>query len=155
MSDELKNGAEEPKAPEEKGKKGKFVRRTVKGVGVIAILALLFFGGYEGVGLWLEHGTGAGGAPTDPPVVETEEPAESAAPTEGRDENVVIVRIEEDKVTVDGAACADADALKAKIEALYTDGTVFRLEDNHSILATYEWVKAVFDDLAIPLVSDQ
>ena len=52
---------------------------------------------------------------------------------------------------MDGTECRDAEELKALIEELNDDEKIFRLEEDESILATYEWVAKVFEELGIEL----
>ena len=65
--------------------------------------------------------------------------------------DTITVTIREDKVYVEDKEIADADALKSYIETINTDDRKYKLVDDNSIRATYEWVTGVFDELKIPL----
>lgn len=65
------------------------------------------------------------------------------------DSNTIVVRIEENQVFVDGNLCNDSAELKKYIEQKVTDDTIFELQENRAILATYEWVEDVFQELSI------
>lgn len=69
-----------------------------------------------------------------------------------QDSNIICVTIREDKVFVNDVECKNADELNAYIQQIYSDQKVFKLYDERSILATYEWVESVFLDLGIELV---
>ena len=65
--------------------------------------------------------------------------------------DTITMTIREDKVYVEDKEIADADALKSYIETINTDDRKYKLVDDNSIRATYEWVTGVFDELKIPL----
>ncbi|MCR5739203.1 MAG: hypothetical protein K6G43_05250 [Lachnospiraceae bacterium] len=64
---------------------------------------------------------------------------------------VVTVTIREDKVYVEDREIGSAEELRSYIESIHTDEREYRLVDENSIRATYEWVYEVFDELEIPL----
>lgn len=66
--------------------------------------------------------------------------------------NEIIVRIEDRQVFVNGKECKDAEELKNYIEEISDDEKIFKLEEEHAILATYEWVTEVFHELGIDLI---
>ena len=102
-----------------------------------ALLLLLGGGGYGiGTGAW---GIGDGS---------------QVAPGQGsaqEDTNTVVIKIEENKVTVNGKECKDAAELKTYLEQIYTDDKLFVLEDEKAILASYEWVEETCKELGIDL----
>ena len=63
----------------------------------------------------------------------------------------VIVKIDEDKVTINDTPVENAEELKKIVEDYNTDSRKFVLEENKSILETYKWVTGVFIDLGIAL----
>ena len=65
---------------------------------------------------------------------------------------VVIVTIQKDKVFVGDKEFDSAEALKKYIEEIDSDEREFKLKDEDSILATYEWVIKTFKDLKVQLV---
>ncbi len=67
---------------------------------------------------------------------------------------LVTVTIREDKVYVEDKEISDAEELKEYIESINTDDREYRLVDENSIRATYEWVNAVFDELKISVKAD-
>ena len=58
---------------------------------------------------------------------------------------------EEDKVAINGHEVADQAELRQYVEDYNSDSRTFTLEEEQSILETYNWVKAVFDELDIQL----
>lgn len=65
---------------------------------------------------------------------------------------VITVTIQNDKVFVGGKEFASAEALKEYIEEINSDEREFKLKDENSILATYEWVTEVFESMKVQLV---
>lgn len=65
---------------------------------------------------------------------------------------VITVMIQRDKVFVGGKEFTDAEALKQYIEEINSDEREFKLKDENSILATYEWVTEIFKDMQVQLV---
>ena len=63
----------------------------------------------------------------------------------------IIVTIRKDKVTINGHEVADQEELRKYVEEYNSDSRTFTLEEEESILDTYNWVKAVFDELDIQL----
>ena len=63
----------------------------------------------------------------------------------------IIVTIKKDVVTINGHQVADRDELKKYVEEYNSDSRTFTLEEEESILDTYNWVKEVFDELDIQL----
>ena len=121
---------------------------------IIAILLVIIFFGGKGFGFG-GSGDGDGEAGT---TVETEvnteesQDLEEAAGEEGEPGTVVVVTIKGEQVFVGDKEFADASELKAYIEEINTDDREFKLQDENSILATYEWVVDVFEELKIQLV---
>lgn len=117
----------------------------------VAFLLAFYFGG-AGAGDPQRSGADGGGG--------TRSVAESAAPsassvssgegTASLPANVTI-HIEETSVSIGDRVFADANALKAFLESIHNDGRTYRLEEKDAILATHEWVVAVFEELRIPL----
>ena len=127
-------------------------------VAIVVIILIMFFRG-KGLG----NGSGSGGDSKDLLSVgkDTETGEKSKADQkEGEDESEeeredlsvpdeIIVRIVEDQVTINEIPVNDSDELKQKINEYNRDGRTFKLEEERSILATYEWVTEAFDDLEI------
>ena len=61
------------------------------------------------------------------------------------------VSIKKDVVTINGHQVADSEELRKYVEEYNSDSRTFTLEEEESILDTYNWVKAVFDELDIQL----
>lgn len=132
--------------------------RTAATAGIIALL-LLGGGGYFGLG------PGQGMLPGNGDSVQQEqsesqgEAKEAAAQTEQdqKEEAVseipdnIIVTIKKDVVTINGHEVADSEELKKYVEEYNSDSRTFTLEEEESILDTYNWVKEVFDELDIQL----
>ena len=75
--------------------------------------------------------------------------SESAGNTEEGIPDVIVVRIIEDKVTINGEEVKDADALKEKIKEYNAEGRTFELMETRAILETYNWVKACFEEMEV------
>ena len=120
--------------------------RTAATAGIIALLLLLGGGGYFGLG------PGQGMLPGNGDSVQQEqsesqgEAKEAAAQTEQDQKEV-----KKDVVTINGHEVADSEELKKYVEEYNSDSRTFILEEEESILDTYNWVKAVFDELDIQL----
>lgn len=131
-----------------KSKKGALAGAGV--VGAAAIAALLFFGN----GLGLGRGTGTGETRSIEShigdAVTSSVDASGAAGTASIPENVTVL-IEENKVFVEGQAVEDAAALKTYLERIHNDSRTYTLTEKNAILATHEWVLAVFNELKISL----
>ena len=63
----------------------------------------------------------------------------------------IIVSIKKDVVTINGHQVADSEELRKYVEEYNSDSRTCTLEEEESILDTYNWVKAVFDELDIQL----
>ncbi len=133
------------------------------GLGVAGLAAVLFlFGKGFGFGTGGANGIIAGNgtetAVSQPEqenpekIAETEEAAEQAAE---EIPSTVIVRIEKDKVYVLGALYETEEALEKRIRELNADDRTFRLEDDHSIYATYLMVDELFRKLGITLYQEK
>ncbi len=133
------------------------------GLGAAAIALLLLFGKGFGFGAGGSNGIVPGGAEiavsqTEKTTVEAaaEEPArESGAEQPKEIPSTIIVRIEEDKVYVLDELCETEEALEQRIRELNADDRTFRLEDDHSIYATYLMVDELFRKLEIPLYQEK
>ena len=133
--------------------------RTAATAGIIALLLLLGGGGYFGLG------PGQGMLPGNGDSVEQEqsegqgEAQEAAEQTVQKDKEEaqtgipdnIIATIKKDVVTINGHQVADRDELKKYVEEYNSDSRTFTLEEEESILDTYNWVKEVFDELDIQL----
>ena len=64
---------------------------------------------------------------------------------------MIVVRIVKDKVTINGHEVSNKEELKKYVEEYNSDKRTFTLEEEESILGTYNWVKEVFDELDIQL----
>ena len=128
-------------------------------IGILALLLLLGGGGYFGLG------PGKGLLPGNSTETAQEESAsetqEAADPEKDKEKaedprneeipDVIVVRIKEDKVTINGHEVANQEELRKYVEEYNSDTRTFVLEEEQSILETYNWVKAVFDELDIQL----
>lgn len=122
--------SEVKKSEPKKGKGGKYA--------AVAALLLLLGGGGYGIG------TGKFGIGDGSDILPNQNSSKE-------DSDTVIIRIEENTVTVNGTECKDAAELKALLEKLYTDDKIFVLEDEKAILASYEWVEETCTELGIDL----
>ena len=139
--------------------------RTAATAGIIALLLMLGGGSYFGLGLGNGQDTGSGGGTENVQQEAQQETADAAdkaesdvaAEAEAADSqkeampDVIVVTIKEDKVTINGHEVADQAELKQYVEDYNSDTRTFTLEEEQSILETYNWVKAVFDELDIQL----
>ena len=133
--------------------------RTAATAGIIALLLLLGGGGYFGLG------PGQGLLPGNGDSVQQQqsdgqgEAQETAAQTEQEEKEEavseipdnIIVTIKKDVVTINGHEVADREELKKYVEEYNSDSRTFTLQEEESILDTYNWVKEVFDELDIQL----
>ncbi|MDO5455395.1 MAG: hypothetical protein Q4F25_00605 [Eubacteriales bacterium] len=153
----------------------------VRNLGVAALILLLLGGGAGiGLGSGLLPGQGNGllpgqssqntqegaeqaaeeSAQTDGETQEAdnEKPAETTQETEAAGDmqeeavpDVIVVRIQENTVTINGHEVRDKEELRQYVEKYNSDARSFTLEEEKSILETYNWVKEVFDDLDVQL----
>ncbi len=133
--------------------------RTAATAGIIALLLLLGGGGYFGLGpgQGLLPGNGdsvqqqqsEGQGEAQETVAQTEQEEKEEAVSEIPDN--IIVTIKKDAVTINGHEVADREELKKYVEEYNSDSRTFTLEEEESILDTYNWVKEVFDELDIQL----
>lgn len=158
----------------------KSAKGVVKLAAVAVVAVVLFFGGFffggngegSGDGLWKEAMNIVDNLfePTESPDEEkknSEEETENGKETEDKKDTedltdaankpeqlpkTMIVTIREDKVFVGDKEFTGADDLKAYIEEINSDEREFKLKDENSILATYEWVTEVFKALKVPLL---
>ena len=138
--------------------------RTAATAGIIALLLLLGGGGYFGLGpgqgmlpgngdsAAQEQSEGQGGAQEAAVQTEQDEKEEAVS---GIPDNIVVT-IKKDAVTINGHQVADSEELRKYVEEYNSDSRTFTLEtftleEEESILDTYNWVKAVFDELDIQL----
>ncbi len=66
----------------------------------------------------------------------------------------VVVHIEETSVSIADQTFDNANALKAFLESIHNDSRTYKLEEKDAILATHDWVIAVFEELRIPLAQE-
>lgn len=124
------------------------------GVGVAALvvfLGLLFSGG---TGFFLGNGFGLlPGDDTQNTVAENAEEVSQESDEEAEEDipSTIIVSIKEDKVTINGHPVEDEEELRKYVEDYNSDNRTFVLEEEQSILETYNWVKGVFTELDIEL----
>ena len=133
--------------------------RTAATAGIIALLLLLGGGGYFGLGpgqgllpgsgdsVQQEQSEGQGEAQET--AEQTEQDKKEEAVSEIPDN--IIVTIKKDVVTINGHEVSDREELKKYVEEYNSDSRTFTLEEEESILDTYNWVKEVFDELDIQL----
>ncbi len=136
----------------------KKLANIVKVILVLLILAILVlfllnkFGFGFGNGLGFGIGDTIQNSDTSSRNVETSE--ENVRGTGSSSEELpllITVTIREDKVYVEDKEIGSAEELKDYIESINTDEREYRLVDENSIRATYEWVTGVFDELKIPI----
>ena len=130
-------------------------------IGILALLLLLGGGGYFGLGPGKGLLPGNGNSTEtaqEESASETQEAADPEKDTEKAEDprneeipDVIVVRIKEDKVTINGHEVANQEELRKYVEEYNSDTRTFVLEEEQSILETYNWVKAVFDELDIQL----
>ena len=137
--------------------------RTAATAGIIALLLLLGGGGYFGLGpgqgllpgngdsVQQEQSEGQGEAKEA--AEQTEQTEKEEAQSEIPDN--IVVSIKKDVVTINGHQVADSEELRKYVEEYNSDSRTFTLEEEESILDTYNWVKAVFDELDIQLKCPQ
>lgn len=139
--------------------KKKRVAGTAAVGGVVA--ACIFLGSqfgldFGGSGLGLGGNGGTGGTALEQESTAAEESrAQDSAEKEtnqGTVANVITIRVVKDQVFVNDGEYADAEALRAYLEEAYDDEKIVELIDEQSILAAYEWVQGVLDELEIPVV---
>ena len=94
-----------------------------------------------------EQSEGQGGAQEAAVQTEQDEKEEAVS---GIPDNIVVT-IKKDAVTINGHQVADSEELRKYVEEYNSDSRTFTLEEEESILDTYNWVKAVFDELDIQL----
>ena len=134
--------------------------RGAAAAGVVALLLLLGGGGYFGLGpgqdmlpgngdtVQQEQSAGEAEAEVQPQETEnTQDVKEESSEIP----DVIVVRIVQDKVTINGHEVNDKEELKKYVEEYNSDKRTFTLEEEESILGTYNWVKEVFDELDIQL----
>jgi len=141
--------------------------KTAATAGIVALLLLLGGGGFFGLGpgqgmlpgngdsVQQEQSEGQADA-KDEAQGEAQEAARETAQEQKEDagEEIpdnIIVTIKKDKVTINGHEVADQEELRKYVEEYNSDSRTFTLEEEESILDTYNWVKAVFDELDIQL----
>ncbi len=132
---------------------------------VIAAIILLFNGGGLGLG---GGGNGSGSffqmaasdneekkivSDTDQTQNESVDTTEIEAATEIPNE--IIVKIEEDQVTINGNPVKDAAELEEYLKEYNKDYRTFVLEDDYAIKETYEWVTGVFNEMGINLIETE
>lgn len=136
--------------------KKKRVAGTAAVGGVVA--ACIFLGSQFGLdfgGSGLGLGGNGGTALEQESIAAEESRAQDSAEKEtnqGTVANVITIRVVKDQVFVNDGEYADAEALRAYLEEAYDDEKIVELVDEQSILATYEWVQGVLDELEIPVV---
>lgn len=134
----------------------KFLRILVLLV-ILGVALLLLFGDRFGLGFGTGLGFGQAADSSERSGSTESEASGSGDSVRGMETDpadlpdTITVTIREDKVYVEDKEIADADALKSYIETINTDDRKYKLVDDNSIRATYEWVTGVFDELKIPL----
>ena len=141
------------KEKQKKKRKGGALKVILILLVIIAILvAIILFGG-KGFGFGNGgDGINDGNANVESEVSTDDSQADVTGGEEGDLGTTVVVTIKGEQVFVGDKEFADASALKAYIEEINADGKEFKLKDENSILATYEWVNEVFEELKIQLI---
>ena len=134
----------------------KFLRILVLLV-ILGVALMLLFGDRFGLGFGTGLGFGQAADSSERSDSTESDASDSGDSVRGMETDpadlpdTITVTIREDKVYVEDKEIADADALKSYIETINTDDRKYKLVDDNSIRATYEWVTRVFDELKIPL----
>lgn len=118
------------------------MKKIIGGLGVIALLVILFLGRFGFGGL----GDGKGSGENSDSKQQESEP--DAAQT---DSNEVTVIVRESRVLIGDREFSNPEDLKMYVEEIHNDKKVFRLKEENSIQETYEWVVEVFEELQIQL----
>lgn len=109
-------------------------------IAVIVIGLFVFFKGHGGFGM----GTGSG----EGTAYSNEN--ESSTGTEEREKsNLIVVKITEDKVTIQDKDVTNKEELRKYIEDINNDEKTYKVVLHNAILASYNWVKETFDELHI------
>ncbi len=132
-------------------------KRVVGTAAVGGVVAVCIFLGSQ-FGFHFGGGSSGNGT-TEGTMLEQESTAQSQEKDTSEQEtnleavaNVLTIRVVKDQVFVNDVEYADADALRAYLEDVYDDEKIVELVDEQSILATYEWVQGVLDELEIAVV---
>lgn len=118
------------------------MKKIIGGLGVVALLVILFLGRFGFGGL----GDGKGSGESSDSKQQESEP--DAAQT---DSNEVTVIIRESRALIGDREFSTPEDLKKYVEEIHNDKKVFRLKEENSIQETYEWVVKVFEELQIQL----
>lgn len=134
--------------------KKRHVAGAAGGVAAVCIFLGSQFGldfGGDGLGLGGNGGTVLEQESTDAKESQEQDSTEKET-LQGAAANVITIRVVKDQVFVNDGEYADAEALRAYLEEAYDDEKIVELVDEQSILATYEWVQGVLDELEIAVV---
>lgn len=136
----------------------KFLRILVLLV-ILGVVLLFLFGDRFGLGFGTGFGFGQTADSSDRSSTAESSSAGSEDSTRGLPDpadlpDTITVTIREEKVYVEDLEVADADELRSYIESINTDDRKYKLVDDNSIRATYEWVTGVFEDLKLPLIEE-
>ena len=165
MAEEKKTVEEKKSSPAEKRssdrKNDNGGGKGAVAAGIAALLLLLGGGGFFGFGPGHDMLPGNGDSVQQEQSAgeAQEEQAQETAAVQEEAENkedseipdVIVVRIVKDKVTINGHEVSNKEELKKYVEEYNSDKRTFTLEEEESILGTYNWVKEVFDELDIQL----
>ena len=139
-----------------------------KAVGTAAILALLAGGGYFGFGVgnpdggwFVDRGevpvtaeapsqTREAEAPTEIPVTQAPTEATTAPEETTAEATVLEIRVRESGIEYQGQPVTLAE-LEQTLLKDYKEGKTVRLIDDHAIKAAYDEVKALLDQLKLPV----
>lgn len=129
---------------------------AILAVAVLIIGVAFSLKGCGGFGWSKGSGTGkSDGEVKEEQQVEDKEEKEDTQQTENSEDqklpDEIVVTITEEKVTVNDKVIADQDELKSYIESMNDDSKTYQLVQNNAILATYNWVTDVFQELQISL----
>ena len=127
----------------------------VTAAAVVLALGIFFF---FFLGLFPGNGNGTGVLPGDGKQEETNiedtqvsEEQRKEAETNEEIPASIVVSIKEDQVTINGHIVENEDELRQYVEEYNSDTRTFVLEEDQSILETYNWVKSTFVTLDIEL----
>lgn len=135
-------------------------KKSNVGGGVTAAAVVLALGIFfsRGIGLFPGNGNGTGVLPGDGKQEETNiedtqvsEEQRKEAETNEEIPASIVVSIKEDQVTINGHIVENEDELRQYVEEYNSDTRTFVLEEDQSILETYNWVKSTFVTLDIEL----
>lgn len=123
----------------------KFLKKLFGFLFVVLVIVLIFY---------FSKGFGLGGGRLSESA-DKQSGQQNSSAEKGDIPDVIVIKIEEDQVYINGEICNSEEELRSYVEDVNNDTRTFKLEENQSILATHEWVVKVFRDLNINLVTQE